>query len=169
MFNVPNAPKSFAAVEHLLERESIEKFQAESLKICSGCYETFTDACTNVNCKLTTIEKSPSFLKFSMKAQVESILASEANFNFHPLESLEQNLSLSRIENADWYHHVAVGQKSNFITLLMNVHGVSISKSSDSSLWIFTVVFLFAFENVYYLCVILFLVYHKRNRSCRQI
>ncbi|CAF1293920.1 unnamed protein product [Rotaria sordida] len=90
--------------------------------------------------KNRTTDDMTENIRQSILDQIQSILASENNFTLHSSPSSCYNSCISDIQHANWYQSIALNENtSNFITLLLNVDGISISDSSDNSLWIFTV------------------------------
>ncbi|CAF1332771.1 unnamed protein product [Rotaria sordida] len=90
--------------------------------------------------KNRTTDDMTENIRQSILDQIHSILASENNFTLHSSSSLCHNNCITDIQYANWYQSIALNEDtSNFITLLLNVDGISISDSSDNSLWIFTV------------------------------
>ena len=139
--NVAKAPKSFAAVKRILKHEATDNMKADVLNICSNCNTVYKDTCNNENCQTNLVStQSPMFLKFPIKDQIQSILASEINFSLCSQLFACHTDCLGEIQDADWYQNVFINEnKSNFITLLLNVDGIAMSNTSDNSLWIFTV------------------------------
>lgn len=142
---MPNAPRSFASVKHTIENQTTERFRTELMNICSTCNNVYKGMCLNTDCRSNVSpQKSPTFLKFPIKNQIESILASENNLSLYSFSSIDQNDCITDIQHGDWYRSLASTEdQSNFITLLLNVDGISMSKSSDNSLWIFTVCYVY--------------------------
>ncbi|CAF3707722.1 unnamed protein product [Rotaria socialis] len=67
--------------------------------------------------------------------QIQSILATERNFVLHSQSPVWPNDRIAEIQHADWYRSIAENEdKSNFITLMLNVDGIAMSGSSDNSL-----------------------------------
>ncbi|CAF1094501.1 unnamed protein product [Rotaria magnacalcarata] len=84
LFHVPNAPKSFAAVKRLVEREASDNMKPDILHICHQCNNVYKDVCDDVKCQQNDRElQSAIFLKFPIKDQIQSILATERNFVLH--------------------------------------------------------------------------------------
>ncbi|CAF1483657.1 unnamed protein product, partial [Rotaria sordida] len=89
--------------------------------------------------KNRTTDDMTENIRQSILDQIQSILASENNFTLHSSPSSCYNSCITDIQHANWYQSIALNENtSNFITLLLNVDGISISDSSDNSLWIFT-------------------------------
>ncbi|CAF2133026.1 unnamed protein product [Rotaria magnacalcarata] len=140
LLDVPNAPKSFSAVKRLIEQEATDKIKPDVLNICHSCNSVFKTTCDNQKCQSNNQQiRSPNFLKFLLKDQIQLILESENNFTLYSQLPSLSNDHIGEIQHADWYRSVAENENgSNFITLLLNVDGIAISGSSDISLWIFT-------------------------------
>ncbi|CAF2062678.1 unnamed protein product, partial [Rotaria magnacalcarata] len=84
LFHVPNAPKSFAAVKLSVEREASDNMKPDILHICHKCNNVYKDVCDDVKCQQNDRElQSAIFLKFPIKDQIQSILATERNFVLH--------------------------------------------------------------------------------------
>ncbi|CAF3681222.1 unnamed protein product [Rotaria sp. Silwood1] len=103
--------------------------------------KVYQNVCGNTQCCSDVSQaQSPAFLKFQVKDQIHSILASENNFTLHSSSSSCYSNCITDIQHANWYQSIALNEDtSNFITLFLNVDGISMSDSSDNSLWIFTV------------------------------
>ncbi|CAF4297275.1 unnamed protein product, partial [Rotaria magnacalcarata] len=140
LLDVPNAPKSFSAVKRLIEQEATDKIKPDVLNICHSCNSVFKRTCDNQKCQSNSQQiRSPNFLKFLLKDQIQLILESENNFTLYSQLPSLSNDHIAEIQHADWYRSVAENEDgSNFITLLLNVDGIAMSGSSDNSLWIFT-------------------------------
>ncbi|CAF2775390.1 unnamed protein product [Rotaria sp. Silwood2] len=141
LFRVPNAPKSYAAVKRVLERKATKNITSDIFQICQNCNKIYQNVCDNTQCHSDVSQaQAPAFLKFQIKDQIQSILASENNFTLHSSSSSCYNNCITDIQHANWYQSIALNENtSNFITLSLNVDGISMSDSSDNSLWIFTV------------------------------
>ncbi|CAF4554868.1 unnamed protein product [Rotaria socialis] len=124
-----------------MEREASDNMKPDILHICHQCNNVYKDVCDDATCQQNNRElQSSIFLKFPIKDQIQSILATERNFVLHSQSPVWPNDRIAEIQHADWYRSIAENEdKSNFITLMLNVDGIAMSGSSDNSLWIFTV------------------------------
>lgn len=141
LLKVPKAPKSFAAIKRILTSTETNHMGPNLMHICSSCNSVFDKSCSNLQCQSNSdLVESPTFLKFPIKKQIQSILSAEKNLILHTLSSVEESDCKSDIQHGDWYRSILSKEnQSNFITLLLNVDGISVSESSDKSLWVFTV------------------------------
>lgn len=141
LLKVPKAPKSFAVIKRILTSTDTNPVKPNLMHICSSCNTVFDKSCSNLQCQSNSdLMESPTFLKFPIKKQIQSILSVEKSLILHTLSSVEELDCKSDIQHGDWYRSILSKEsQSNFITLLLNVDGVSVSESSDKSLWVFTV------------------------------
>ena len=141
LLKVPNAPKSFPAIKRLVEHEGLDNIKPDVLNICQKCNNVYKSVCNTTKCQQECgEEQSPAFLKFPIRQQIKSILASEQKFLLNSQSPGSSNDHISDIKHAMWYQSIVKYEdKSNFITLMLNVDGIAMSQSSDISLWIFTV------------------------------
>lgn len=141
LLKVSKVPKSFAAVKRILTSTNTNHVEANLMHICSTCNSVFDKSCSNLQCQSNSdLLESATFLKFPIKKQIQSILAVEKNLTLHSLSSVNESNWKSDIQHGDWYRSILSKEgQSNVITLLLNVDGVSVSESSDKSLWVFTV------------------------------
>ncbi|CAF4913972.1 unnamed protein product [Rotaria sp. Silwood1] len=139
--NGPFRTANYAAVKRVLEQKATKNIKSDIFQICQNCNKVYQNVCGNTQCCSDVSQaQSPAFLKFQVKDQIHSILASENNFTLHSSSSSCYSNCITDIQHANWYQSIALNEDtSNFITLFLNVDGISMSDSSDNSLWIFTV------------------------------
>ena len=110
---------------------------------CSHCKTMSHDdqKCSNSSCKNSKgfHENPNAFVRLPLRTQLENILSQHPSSYF---ENRLQNICdySSDICRSDLYKYVAKQEENSFITLIMNVDGIEIAKSSKSSLWIITFV-----------------------------
>ena len=97
--------------------------------------------CSNSSCKHSKgfIENPNAFVHLPLRTQLENILSQHPSSYF---ENRLQNICdySSDICRGDLCQYVAKQEEKSFITLIINVDGIEIAKSSKSSLWIITFV-----------------------------
>ncbi|CAF3359206.1 unnamed protein product, partial [Rotaria sp. Silwood2] len=95
--------------------------------------------CSNANCgEYKGFNEKPSvFVRMPLKPQIENVL-SRFPSNYFQRQSNFTSASSSNISEGVVYKKILENEGENFISLVMNVDGIEISKSSQSSLWIIT-------------------------------
>ncbi|CAF1397355.1 unnamed protein product [Rotaria magnacalcarata] len=146
LLKVPNCPKSFYRVKQLLLPNSPVSISSLVTYVCSVCCEasTSSNSCMNVNCtQHTRFRVSPLYyLRFSIRDQIREILGHTHSLNFEQQKNSCINIDLiNDIYDAEAYQNIIKKEaENNFLTLIMNVDGVQVTKNSSQSLWIFTFV-----------------------------
>ena len=97
--------------------------------------------CSNSSCKQSKgfNENPNAFVRLSLRTQLENILSRYPSSYFDNRLQVVCNYPSDICQGAI-YQYVAKQEEQNFITLIMNVDGIEIAKSSKSSLWIITFV-----------------------------
>ncbi|CAF4868677.1 unnamed protein product [Rotaria sp. Silwood1] len=135
-----NVPKSSAHIKRILLSESKVDFIRPSY-FCSKCNRMSTNEtnCSNVNCSEYKgfSEKPPVFVLMPLKPQIQNVL-SRFPSNYFRQKSNSTSANSSNISEGVVYKKVLENEGEDFISLVMNVDGIEISKSSHSSLWILT-------------------------------
>ncbi|CAM4943066.1 unnamed protein product [Rotaria socialis] len=142
---MPNCPINFYRVKrHLLPNASASPSSLTTY-ICPVCCEASTspNRCSDVNCtQHTGFRTSPiSYLRIPILQQLREILAHTHALNFEQQKSASNIDTMNDIYDAETYQRIIKKEAGkNFLTLLMNVDGIQVAKSSNLSLWIFTLV-----------------------------
>ena len=143
---VPNCPANFYRIKQHLLPKSHESISSLTAYLCSVCCESSTSAyhCSNVNCtQYKNFRTSPLYyLRFSIREQLREILAHTLELNLKQQKDACTNLDfINDIYDAKAYQHIINQERgTNFLTLLMNVDGIQVTKNTSDSLWIFTFV-----------------------------
>jgi hypothetical protein len=97
--------------------------------------------CSNTACdqKKEFSIKPPVFIRMPLRPQIQDILSRLPSNLFQQNSSSTMSHS-SNISEGALYKNVIEKEGDNFISLVMNVDGIEISKSSTSSLWVITFV-----------------------------
>jgi hypothetical protein len=113
--------------------------------MCPVCCEKSTslsDHCNNVNCtQRSAFIKSPlQFLRLPIIPQLEEILSCTQHLNFEQQRNSQANIDIIEdIYHGTKYQNIVKEQMGKeFLTFVMNVDGIQVAKSSNSSLWIIT-------------------------------
>ncbi|CAF1609086.1 unnamed protein product, partial [Didymodactylos carnosus] len=138
---VPNTPLSYQVVKYTLEQDMIDELDTETYYICTSCYHASKrrESCANEKCHENNLfEKPPSsFYTFCVRHQIEHILRNlNVQLNIRP----QKNSSMIDISDGDFYQNILSLENDDFITFVLNVDGISLSDSSDQSLWIFLMI-----------------------------
>jgi len=137
---VDNVPKSFASIKRLLASDDVETIGKEYI-VCTDCNKVSGKQthCLNTNCPQNEhfYKKPIDLLVLPLASQLRSIII-HSNFSF--IKQKTKPDVLVDITNGDRYKQIQEKELGRFLTLTLNVDGVQISKSSNMSLWIFTLV-----------------------------
>lgn len=107
------------------------------------CCESSPSAhhCINTNCSQhSSYRLSPlQYLQLPMLPQLRDILSHTQELNFEQQRRSSNIGIIDDIYDGEKYQDIIKKEKGKkFLSLLMNVDGIEVSKSSSSSLWIFT-------------------------------
>ena len=100
---------------------------------------TYETHCSNINCdeNKSFSKQPPIFVRMPLKSQIQNIL-SHFPSNYFQQNSNSMLTNSSNISEGAIYKKIVEKEGENFISLVVNVDGIEISKSSKSSLWIVT-------------------------------
>lgn len=134
-------PSNFAHIKRILVPEETTNFVPPTF-FCST-RKTMSNSekqCCNLECKESQgfNEKPSIFVRMPLKLQIQNIL-SRFPSNYFQKVSKHNHDYPSDISQGSIYQHI-VKKESNFISLIMNVDGIEIAKSSQSSLWVISFV-----------------------------
>lgn len=143
ILKVVNAPKGSEHIKRILLPDSTIQRALPSY-YCSKCNKLSSTEthCSNTNCEenKSFTKHPPVFLRMHLKPQIKDVLSRFPSSHFQQ-RRYSTSTNSSDIFHGDLYRKVINNEENNnFITLTMNVDGVSISKSSKSSLWVITFV-----------------------------
>jgi hypothetical protein len=136
-----NVPKSSAHIKRILLSGSTTNFTAPSY-FCRKCNEMSSNEtnCSNIKCQENKgFSTNPSvFLLMPLQPQIQDILLRFPSLQFQ--QQSPSTLASSDISNGNFYQRILKNENENFLSLTFNVDGISIAKSSRSSLWVITFV-----------------------------
>jgi hypothetical protein len=136
-----NVPKSSAHVKRILLSEPTTNSTPPSY-FCSKCNQMSSSEtnCSNINCQNNKgFNETPSvFLRMPLQPQIRDILLRFPSLKFQ--QQSNSTLSSSDISNGKFYQRILKKENESFLSLTFNVDGISIAKSSRSSLWVITFV-----------------------------
>ena len=142
LLKTPNVPKSSVHIKHLLLPHSNTDSALVSY-FCSKCNTVSSKEtnCSNFKCSGNKgFSKKPSvFVRMSLRSQLQNILLRFPSSRFRQQSDPMYTTSLD-ITAGEIYKKVVKHEDNNFISLVMNVDGIEVSKSSKTSLWIITLV-----------------------------
>ena len=142
LLKVCNAPKSYSRITRIFRNESTSKNESTIFNICTECNQSSTNAthCDNIECSQhTSFKITPlQFLYMPILPQLRDILIRTPYINFtrqdHPANPID---SMKDITDGAAYSRILSEQSpTKFISLLMNVDGIQVAKSSNASLWV---------------------------------
>ena len=116
------------------------------INVCVECNQLCRNltSCDNIECNQHTGFECPplQFLYMPILPQIRDILARTSHLNFKGQDQRMQSTgTMNDISDGAAYDRILSEQSSTkFISLLMNVDGISIAKSSNMSLWIISFV-----------------------------
>ena len=138
----PNVPKTSVHIKHLLLPHS-NTDSALVFYFCSKCNTMSSKEtnCSNIKCSENKgFSKKPSvFVRMPLRSPLQNIL-----LRFPPNRFRQQSdpmyITSLDITAGEIYKTLVKHEGNNFISLVMNVDGIEVSKSSKTSLWIITLV-----------------------------
>ncbi|CAF4053365.1 unnamed protein product [Rotaria sp. Silwood2] len=139
---VPNVPKSYSRILRIFHHETQSKDKSIMINICNECNQTCKNAikCDNIVCSQhKCFENAPlQFLYMPILPQIRNILACTQHLNFKRQDqSIYSTNNMKDVTDAAAYDRILSQQsRTKFISLLMNIDGVRIAKSSNTSIWI---------------------------------
>lgn len=137
---IDNVPKSFAAIKRMLMPNNIAA-KGKEYTVCTECNKLSNKEkhCINTNCSQNKqYDKKPiDLLVLSITSQLRSIIM---NSKFSFITQQRKSDILIDITDGDRYKQIQEQETGRFLTLTLNVDGVQIAKSSNKSLWMFTLV-----------------------------
>ncbi|CAF4019975.1 unnamed protein product, partial [Rotaria sordida] len=138
---IKNSPMSFQQLKNfLVPRKNVTDLV--EYRVCNECASLSEGKtqCRNPNCKLfgSFIKYPTEFLYFPTEFQLLSIL-SRTKIKFYK-NDIRTSLAteLSDVCDEAVYRKLVRTQRDPFITLTLNIDGISIFQSSNRSIWIFT-------------------------------
>ena len=141
---VENFPSSFSAINHLLLPDSSTPYFVNCVNICPVCClkSASSSHCDNTDCGQSRSYSHPPIqsMIIPILSQLRDILARTSSLTFehqHRTASSPDDV-IRDIYHGEVYRKIAADEPGKFLTLIMNIDGVQISKSSSSSLWIVT-------------------------------
>ncbi|CAF1666639.1 unnamed protein product, partial [Adineta ricciae] len=142
LLKVQNVPKNSSHIKCILS-PTLTTDATSPAYFCAKCNKLSAKEtnCTNVECNenkgFTT--KPPVFVRLPLKTQIQDVLSRFPALYFQQQSS--SNISdSSNITEGLFYKKIVEQEGDGFISLVMNVDGIEISKSSKSSLWVITFV-----------------------------
>ncbi|CAF1023122.1 unnamed protein product [Didymodactylos carnosus] len=149
-YRVSNTSLSYQVVKYTIEQDMTNELDTETYYICTSCYHTskHSESCASETCHENDLfEKPPSsFSKFCVRHQIEHILRNlNVQLNIRPQKN---SYMIDISDDGDLYQHILSLENDDFITFVLNVDRISLSDSSDQSLWIFLMIINEISENV---------------------
>lgn len=144
ILKTPEFPINFARIKRIFLPNSSPTLSSSMIYICPICCEVSSSShhCDNKNCTQHSSYQMPplQYLKLSILQQLREILSCVQELTFeHQKQSSSNPDILNDIYDGDKYQTIIKNEKDNkFLSLVMNVDGVAISKDSTASLWIVT-------------------------------
>ncbi|CAF1244381.1 unnamed protein product [Rotaria sordida] len=146
LLKVSNVPKSYSRIMRIFHRETQTSDKSTIINICNECNETCKTAvhCDNVECSQHEyLKKTPlKFVYMSILPQIRNILARTQYLNFERQNQSTYTIDVMKdITDRAAYNRILLEQlQTKFISLLMNIDGIQIAKSSNASLWVISFV-----------------------------
>ena len=142
LLKASNVPKSSAHIKRIILSRSTTHFTSPSY-YCSKCNQLSSKEtnCSNINCEENKFfSKSPPV--FTSLYNLKSKMYYYVRFPSLYLQRRRRSIltNSSDISQGEFYKKIIKNEENNFMTLTMNVNGISIVKSSKSSLWMITFV-----------------------------
>ena len=142
LLKVADAPKSYAHILRIFDDETSTKKESTMIHICTECNQPCTDSshCDDPDCgQHQFFDRSPlQFLHMPVLPQIRDILARSQNLNLQRKDQPPVIADhMEDICDGSAYHRILCEQSQRkFISLVMNIDGIQIAKSSNASLWI---------------------------------
>ena len=130
----------------IFHRQTESDNKSTKINICTECNRASTSIthCDNVDCtQREYFEKSPlQFIYMPILPQIRNILTRVDNLNFERQgQPVCSTNAMKDITDGAAYDRILTDQsQTKFISLLMNVDGIQIAKSSNASLWVISFV-----------------------------
>jgi hypothetical protein len=146
LLKTPNSPINFSRVKRIFLPNPAPLPSSLVTYICPVCCEASPSLnnCKNVRCtEHSCFSKHPlHYLRLPILPQLQEILARTEELNFeHQRNSSSDNDLIEDIYDGKAYQNIIKEQKGKeFLTFIMNADGIQVAKSSNLSLWIFTIV-----------------------------
>lgn len=147
LLQTPNIPINFCRVKHLFLPNSSPLPSSLITYICPVCCEvssSSSDHCNNVNCTQHSafIQSPLQYLRLPIIPQLQEILACTQELNFEQQRNSPANMDMiDDIYHGTVYQNIIKEQRGKeFLTFIMNVDGIQVATSSNSSLWIITLI-----------------------------
>jgi hypothetical protein len=146
LLKVCNVPKSYSRITRIFHNETLSNNKSTMINVCNECSQTCTNDthCDNIECgQHESFKCFPlQFLCMPILPQIRDILSRTKILNFkrqdqpmYPIDTMKD------ISDGEAYNRILLEQsQTRFISLLMNVDGIQIAKSSSTSLWIISLV-----------------------------
>lgn len=133
-----DAPTSYKSMKNLLCKQSDFNCPQPHIQyICSSCGLASTSAITCPSCSasMTTNGSPTCFFNFDLTTRIERVVSFSPNLR---LAEINRRIPthLVDIEDGECYQQLLITEQGNeFITLTLNVDGVSPHRASDLSIW----------------------------------
>ena len=133
-----DVPPSYISIKNFFRKQSTDAIQKPTVKyICPSCSLSSTSASLCSSCSSVMLSNTPSalFFNFDLASQIQQILCSSPNLRL--ADHNQRNTAYLRdiIDGAYYKRLLFAEQGNSFITLTMNVDGVSPNRGSDLSIW----------------------------------
>ncbi len=133
-----DVPSSYKSMKTLFRKRSGSIQPKPTVRyICPSCSlsSTSTATCSSCLSPMTSNGSPQFFFNFDLVSQIEQVLRSSPDL--YLVNQVNTNLrDLCDIVDGEFYHCLLLAEQGNhFITLTMNVDGVSPDRSSSLSLW----------------------------------
>jgi hypothetical protein len=132
-----DVPSSYKSMKRLFRKHSTNALQKPTIKyICPSCASSSKSASICSSCASAIVPRALSaFFNFDLASQIQQIISSSPNL-FLPNRGRTNPSYLCDIVDGTFYDHLFLAEQANrFITLTMNVDGVSPNRGSDLSIW----------------------------------
>lgn len=131
-------PSSYKSIKNLFRKRSGDAKPVPIVKyICPSCSSSSTSSVTCSSCfsSMTANDSPPFFFNFDLSSQIAKILCSSPDLHLVN-QAKDQQTELCDIIDGEYYQRLFLAEQGNkFITLTMNVDGVSPNRGSTLSIW----------------------------------